>query len=136
MGDGDHGWAAAEFINFIRSLFVMEEGGKLVLGKGIKKEWIASGLPIAISEASSRFGTVAWKLQAKGNEMHLEYAVKRSELQHPAPLWFCFPKSIGAIISLSPEELATASNEEGFHSFTLHRDEGSIVFRIAGDEIK
>jgi hypothetical protein len=136
MGDGDHGWAAAEFISFIRSLFVMEEEGRLVLGKGIKKEWIASGMPIAISEASSRFGTVAWKLQSKENEMHLEYSLKRSELQHPTPLLFCFSKSIGEIISLSPEELATASNEEEFHSFTLHRDEGSIVFRISGDEIK
>lgn len=135
MGDGDHGWAAAEFINFVRSLFVMEEEGRLVFGKGLRKEWIDSGMPIAISEAISRFGTVSWCLQTKENEMHLEYSLKRSELQHPAPLLFCFPKRVGGIISLSPEELATASNEEGFHSFTLHRDEGSIMFRIAGDEI-
>ncbi len=136
MGDGDHGWAAAEFINFVRSLFVMEEEGKLVMGKGVRKEWITSGRPIAISEASSRFGTVSWKLQAKENEVHLEYSLKRSALQHQAPLLFCLPKRIGKIILQSPEEQVTAISEEGFHSFHLHRDEGCIVFRVLGDTMK
>jgi len=40
MGDGQHGWAAAEWIMMMRSLFVREEGKKLILGSGLFPEWL------------------------------------------------------------------------------------------------
>ena len=39
MGDGQHGWAAAEWIMMIRNLFVREEGNRLVIGSGLMEEW-------------------------------------------------------------------------------------------------
>jgi len=42
MGDGQHGWAAAEWIQIIRNLFVREEKDSLILGSGLFAEWIAS----------------------------------------------------------------------------------------------
>ncbi len=41
MGDGQHGWAAAEWIMMIRSLFIREEADHLVLGAGLLPEWTA-----------------------------------------------------------------------------------------------
>ncbi len=43
MGDGQHIWAAAEWLMFVRNLFVREEvggGGALVIGAGVKPEWL------------------------------------------------------------------------------------------------
>jgi hypothetical protein len=43
MGDGQHGWAAAEWIMMMRHLFIREEGNTLVIGEGIFPEWIKQG---------------------------------------------------------------------------------------------
>jgi hypothetical protein len=43
MGDGEHIWAAAEWLMFIRNLFVREEGDALVLGAGVRPEWWQNG---------------------------------------------------------------------------------------------
>ena len=44
MGDGQHGWAAAEWIMIIRNAFVREEHDHLVIGAGILQE---KGYPVA-----------------------------------------------------------------------------------------
>lgn len=40
MGDGQHAWAAAEWIMMIKHLFIREEGDTLILGSGIFPEWL------------------------------------------------------------------------------------------------
>ncbi|HYO25414.1 MAG TPA: hypothetical protein VEQ85_10760, partial [Lacipirellulaceae bacterium] len=40
MGDGQHGWAAAEWVMMIRHLFVREEADRLIVGSGLYKEWL------------------------------------------------------------------------------------------------
>lgn len=42
MGDGQHGWAAAEWAMMMRSLFVREERDRLVIGSGLFAEWFES----------------------------------------------------------------------------------------------
>ncbi len=39
MGDGQHIWAAAEWLMLIRNLIVQEENDGLVIGAGLKPEW-------------------------------------------------------------------------------------------------
>ena len=41
MGDGQHAWAAGEWIMMMRSLFVREEAKTLVLGSGLYPEWLS-----------------------------------------------------------------------------------------------
>ena len=43
MGDGEHIWAAAEWLLMMRALFLQEEGGRLVLGAGLPAEWLRPG---------------------------------------------------------------------------------------------
>ena len=40
MGDGQHGWAAAEWVMMMKNLFVREEGDTLVLGSGLVPQWL------------------------------------------------------------------------------------------------
>jgi len=42
MGDGQHGWAAGEWIMMMRNCFVREEPDHLVIGSGILPEWLAN----------------------------------------------------------------------------------------------
>lgn len=65
MGDGDHGWSAAEFINLIREMFVWENGTELVLGQGIPPQWMESGKPIWIDLAPTLWGMVSFRLTPK-----------------------------------------------------------------------
>src|SRR5690606_18537012 len=39
MGDGQHGWAAAEWIMMIRNAFVREESDRLIIGSGLLGSW-------------------------------------------------------------------------------------------------
>ncbi len=39
MGDGQHIWAAAEWVLLLRNCFVREEGSRLVIGAGLRPEW-------------------------------------------------------------------------------------------------
>jgi len=46
MGDGQHGWAAAEWLMMMHSLFEREEGRTIVIGSGVFPQWIDSGRTI------------------------------------------------------------------------------------------
>jgi hypothetical protein len=43
MGDGQHIWAAAEWLMMIRNCFVREESHALVIGSGVKPSWWSAG---------------------------------------------------------------------------------------------
>ena len=43
MGDGQHIWAAAEWLMFVRNLFVREETDTLIVGSGVRPEWLSAG---------------------------------------------------------------------------------------------
>lgn len=58
MGDGQHGWAAAEFVVMMRNAFLREEGDTLVLGGGVTQAWLASGQRVSFGPAPTRFGPV------------------------------------------------------------------------------
>ena len=59
MGDGQHVWAAAEWVLMMRNCFVREEGDRLVLGSGIAQSWLEPGAPIRFGPAPTPFGTVS-----------------------------------------------------------------------------
>lgn len=63
MGDGQHGWAAAEWIMMIRNLFVREEGDMLVLGSGIFPEWLAEGQTVSFGPTLTPHGSLSVSFQ-------------------------------------------------------------------------
>lgn len=60
MGDGHHGWAAAEWVLMLRNCFVREEAGNtLVLASGIPSRWLESGKPVELSGARTAHGSIS-----------------------------------------------------------------------------
>jgi hypothetical protein len=72
MGDGQHGWAAAEWAMLVRNLFVREEGKTLILGSGILREWIETGKTLAFGPTKTPFGPVSIKLFRKNGTTMVE----------------------------------------------------------------
>lgn len=65
MGDGQHAWAAAEWVAMQRNCFVREEGDSLVLASGLPPEWLrgeSGSAPITFGPALTRFGTVSLEI--------------------------------------------------------------------------
>jgi hypothetical protein len=62
MGDGQHGWAAAEWVQVIRNLFVREENGKLVLGSGLFPEWIQASEDLFFGPTPTPYGDVTLRI--------------------------------------------------------------------------
>jgi hypothetical protein len=59
MGDGQHVWAAAEWIMMIRNCFVREEGNGLIVGAGVRAKWIEQEEPFGIKGTLTPFGEVS-----------------------------------------------------------------------------
>jgi hypothetical protein len=63
MGDGQHGWAAAEWVMMVRNSFVREEGDQLILGSGLFPEWLESHEEVSFGPTPTPWGAVTIRLQ-------------------------------------------------------------------------
>jgi len=58
MGDGQHVWAAAEWIMILRNAFVRETRDGLVLGAGLAPDWLAGPRPLSFGPTPTPWGPV------------------------------------------------------------------------------
>ena len=59
MGDGQHVWAAAEWVLMLRHCFVREEDESLILCQGVPARWLAGAAPVTFGPAPTAFGPVS-----------------------------------------------------------------------------
>lgn len=72
MGDGQHTWAAAEWISFVRTCFVREEANKLVLCSGLSKQWLKDG-SLQFGPAPTRWGSISIRVDRAGGDLHVSW---------------------------------------------------------------
>ena len=58
MGDGQHVWAAAEWLLVIRNMFVQEEHDRLILGQGLDPVWLNAGENLRLGPTPTRWGAL------------------------------------------------------------------------------
>ncbi|MFP4573950.1 MAG: hypothetical protein ACLFNW_13365 [Desulfobacterales bacterium] len=68
MGDGQHGWAAAEWVMMMRNLFVREEENVLVIGSGVFPEWLSGSRALGFGPTPTPYGVVTVHIMP-GNEI-------------------------------------------------------------------
>lgn len=73
MGDGQHVWAAAEWVLIIRNCFVREESGRLILCSGIPQVWLKARQPIAFGPAPTSFGDIKISIKHQGANILVEW---------------------------------------------------------------
>ncbi len=66
MGDGQHVWAAAEWVLMLRNCFVREEGNTLILASGIPSDWLNTAQPISFGVAPTLWGEISILISISG----------------------------------------------------------------------
>jgi hypothetical protein len=79
-GDRQHLWTPVAVVRLIRDILVMENEKGLDLASGISREWLASGEPVGIDSARTRFGKVSYQMNYDSGK-----SVVTGEIKLPEP---------------------------------------------------
>lgn len=109
MGDGQHVWAAAEWVMMMRHLFLREEGNRLILASGIVKEWLEDDRVLSFGPTLTPYGsivvtispgpeiiTVSWEASWRGRAPILEIRLPGFPgrvIDQPEPSYVQMPRS-------------------------------------------
>lgn len=94
MGDGDHGWSAAETLNLLRDIVVREQGRELLLCDGMPERWIQPGARIAARRAATDFGVVDIEMRCLHTVLEVEWTLRRQPHQDEPALFLSLPMGI------------------------------------------
>jgi hypothetical protein len=77
FGDLPHGWVASDFIRSVLDLFAYEDeqetGAALVIGAGIRDEWLREGDGVRVRALPTRFGRIGYQMRATGDTVVLAF---------------------------------------------------------------
>ncbi len=96
MGDGQHIWAAAEWLMAVRSLFVREEGDALIIGSGIPAHWHYHHERLSYGPTWTPWGKLSIAIQ---------FSTESAEVSWEADWYEDAPKAKLAIPCFNPAEL-------------------------------
>jgi len=74
MGDGQHIWAAAEWILILRNCFVREEEGGLILCSGIPGSWMTEGKEAALGPTLTSFGFIKVEIKTQYEKIKIQWS--------------------------------------------------------------
>jgi hypothetical protein len=77
MGDGHHGWAAADFLSFVRMLLVREVEGGLALSSAVPDSWLGQGWEV--HDAPTAHGTLSYAVRWHGERPALLWELRPHE---------------------------------------------------------
>ena len=106
MGDGHHGWAAAEIILFIRECLICERGDELFLFEGAGRRLIKEGVDAEIINAPTMFGKISCALRFESaRRATLEFSGKFFPEHAPRSIRFDLPFVTKKIKPVSPHHI-------------------------------
>lgn len=84
MGDGHHGWAAADFLSFVRNVLIRETpDGSIALMTLLPPGW--EGQPVDVRNAPTHHGLVSYSLRWHGDRPALLWECEREGVRLVAP---------------------------------------------------
>ncbi|MFH2124319.1 MAG: hypothetical protein ABIJ50_12655 [Pseudomonadota bacterium] len=110
MGDGQHSWAAAEWILMIRNCFVREEGNGLILGAGVMPQWLEGQEAISFGPAPTSFGTIAMTMEStqEGAETKVHLAWQAQWHADPPPIEVRLPGFVACSVRAGEQSVEMA----------------------------
>ena len=63
-GDRQHLWTPVAVVRLLRDALVMEWGGRLHLGLGTARGWLAQGKTVGVKDAPTHFGEVSYRVES------------------------------------------------------------------------
>ncbi len=99
MGDGHHGWAAADFVLLVRALLFDEDGTKLVITPGLPEQWLPEKgqqpQTVSVEEAPGLFGIISYGLTIEAHQAQLE--LKCRYTTPPVQLEIRWPRELASV---------------------------------------
>jgi hypothetical protein len=77
-GDGQHGWASAEWLLLVRALLLREDDRRLTLTPTLPGDWLSTPGHLSIENAPTRFGPLSYHLEWDASSLNLELATRPS----------------------------------------------------------
>ncbi|HEX2613339.1 MAG TPA: hypothetical protein VHO02_07085 [Fibrobacteria bacterium] len=113
MGDGQHAWAAGEWIMMVRNCFFFEEEYEdvLVVGAGLSESWCIDG-EASFGPAPTRFGPVTASLTCRGDQLELSWSGE----------WFGEAPRVEVRFPSQGMELVDAGLHRRIYRFTSNRE--------------
>lgn len=108
MGDGQHVWAAAEWVMIIRNCFVREEENCLILASGIPPAWLSNGERLFFGPGPTSFGSLSLTIKPEKDTIVISWQGH----------WHGRPPRIEVRLAGFESQIA----EENQHSVILKRD--------------
>jgi hypothetical protein len=97
MGDGQHTWAAAEWILMMRSLFLREESDRLIIGSGLPADWFRNSDRLGYGPTATPWGPVTIKLFRKAERWHLH--IEAGWFGSPPDVWVRIPGFVPKVVT-------------------------------------
>jgi len=82
MGDGQHVWAAAEWVMIIRNMFVREEENKgaVILCSGIPASWLVEERRLFLGPTNTVFGVISVTIDIGKEDIHVSWQAQWREM--------------------------------------------------------
>ncbi len=122
MGDGDHGWAAAEFLCLIREMLLRESTSTLWLAPAVPETWFKTGMVLEVKNAPSLGGTVSYSLRYNQYTFEIRWSIHRNALHQTLPVYIVLPYSCG----IHRNQLLPHTEKRG--KILIAENEGYLVF--------
>lgn len=124
MGDGQHGWAAAEFLMMIRNLFVREEKDRLVIGSGLPEPWIKQAEQVRFGPTLTPWGSINVIIDGPEEQRRIRLETDWHDPEHPPEISVDIPgfqtfqyREAGDAIRLQP---ASSDKESPHEHIDVH----------------
>lgn len=116
IGDMPHTWVGSDFINAFRTMFIYEIGeeSSLVLGSGLRDEWILQGL--SVEGLPTHYGPISYSIQSSGHSgviVHIKGSVQPKSASILIPVRLLSRPLISASVDGTP-----VSSTNGFIRIT------------------
>jgi hypothetical protein len=74
MGDGQHAWAAADWVLAVRNFFVREEEGEVILLSGVPEAWLRQeGATVSLGPTPTTFGPLTVVARREGEGVRVSW---------------------------------------------------------------
>lgn len=72
IGDMPHSWGGADYMHALRTMLAHEGGGQLVLGLGLKEDWVSEGQKVvSVSGLPTHYGKISYTVRGTGTAVNI-----------------------------------------------------------------
>ena len=131
MGDGHHGWVAAEVILFLRSCLVTEEKGALILFRGGNGRLVRRGVDISLKKLPTEFGPFSCSLTfvSEGRAI-LDFENAFDQKRRPSSIEVYLPFEIKEVVASPDQNVLDIPRDGAMSAFRCSSETRRVFLKL------